>query len=157
MFHCNLCYTCKTACGAEWKYCFFVVKHTMSACVEIMLGTSENIHEDEKKFEKFFSRTRKYFTCPASCEGEWEYGVPGKHTMAGCFEMIGTFWKSVWIFGGKFKLVSSGLGLFLKSHGCSPLAMVDSSTCTWQVQTVVYLSFLPVFDLVLSTMFLIIF
>ena len=64
----------------------------------VRLETSENIHEDEGKFEKFFSRTQKYVTCPASCEGEWEYGLPGKHTMAGCFEMIGRFWKSVCIF-----------------------------------------------------------
>ena len=35
----------------------------------VRLETSEIIHEGEKKFEKFFSRTQKYFTCPASCEG----------------------------------------------------------------------------------------
>ena len=90
----------------------------------VRLEASENIREDEKKFEKFFSRTQKYFTCPASCEGEGEYGLLGKHTMAGCFEMIGRFWKSVVFFGSKFKLVSSGLGLFFKSHG-------SSSPCQW--------------------------
>ena len=125
----------------------------------VRLETSENIHEDEKKFEKFFSRTQKYFTCPASCEGEWKYGLPGKHTMAGCFEMIGRFWKRFCVFRRQIQISFFGIGPLFEEPRLFALAngLVDSSTSTWQVQTVVYLSFLPVFDLVLSTIFLIIF
>ena len=52
-----------------------------------------------KTSKKLFSRAQKYFTYQASCEGEREYGwLLAKHTIVGCFEMIGKFWKSIWVF-----------------------------------------------------------
>ena len=113
----------------------------------VRLETSENIHEDEEKFEKFFSRTQKYFTCPASCEGEWEYGLLGKHTMASTRWLVVSKWlesieKVFVFFGGKFKCFFGTAsydwrGTAPRATSARANGLVDSSTSTWRVQTVV--------------------
>ena len=90
----------------------------------VRLETSENIHEDEKKFEKFFSSTQKYFTCPASCEENENMAYQENTRWLVVSKWLEDFEKVFVFFGSKFKLVSSGLGLFLKSHG-------SSSPCQW--------------------------
>ena len=103
----------------------------------------EKWEKDEEKFKNIFSRTQKYLTCPASCEGEWEYGLLKKHMMAGCFEMIGKFWKSVWVFRrqiqiflrqGLLKRQVSSRATRAANDKCS---RADTSTFAWHVQTAV--------------------
>ena len=93
----------------------------------VRLETSENIHEDEKKFEKFFSRTQKYFTCQASCDGQ---GVWGYASMAGCLQstqwLVFSKWlQSVWIFPRQIQIFLQQ-GLFEETNAWRAFVWKDN-------------------------------